>query len=152
MSSTTTRTGTRCSPRSQSPGEGIRRGEAVDATWSTTDLRTGTLEIRQTITKAGSKVVVKPPKSRRSRRVIHLPVALVTILAEHHARQDERRRILGATWQDHDLVFPNEVGRYRYPDYVSTRFASYARRAGLPHIGGPHGLRHSLASALDMPA
>jgi integrase len=23
------------------------------------------------------------------------------------------------------------------------------RRAGLPHIGGPHGLRHSLASALD---
>jgi site-specific recombinase XerD len=32
---------------------------------------------------------------------------------------------------------------------VSTRFATYARRAGLPHIGGPHRLRHSLASALD---
>jgi uncharacterized protein (DUF433 family) len=55
--------------------------------------------------------------------------------------------ILGSDWLD--LVFPNEVGRSRYPDYVSTRFATYARRAGLPHIGGPHGLRHSLASALD---
>lgn len=128
---------------------GIRRGEAVGATWSATDLSDRTLEIRQTITKAGSKVVVKPPKSRRSRRVVPLPVALVAILAEHRARQDERRRVLGGTWQDHDLVFPNDVGRYRYPDYVSTRFANYARRAGLPHIGGPHGLRHSLASALD---
>lgn len=128
---------------------GIRRGEAVGATWAATDLNARTLEIRQTITKAGSKVVVKSPKSRRSRRVAPLPVALVTILAEHHTRQDERRRLLGTDWEDLDLVFPNEVGRYRYPDYVSTRFAIYARRAGLPHIGGPHGLRHSLASALD---
>jgi uncharacterized protein (DUF433 family) len=47
---------------------------------------------------------VKPPKSRRSRRVVPLPVALVAILAEHRARQDERRRVLGGTWQDHDLV------------------------------------------------
>lgn len=45
------------------------------------------------------------------------------------------------------LVLPDEVGRYRY--YLSTRFATYARRAGLPHIDGPHGLRHPLASALD---
>jgi integrase len=128
---------------------GIRRGEAVGAMWAATDLGAGTLEIRQTITKAGSKVVVKSPKSRRSRRVVALPATLVTILAEHRDRQDERRVILGSDWLDLDLVFPNEVGRYRYPDYVSTRFATYARRAGLPHIGGPHGLRHSLASALD---
>ncbi len=79
---------------------GIRRGEAVGATRGATDLSSGALEIRQTITKAGSKVIVKAPKSRRSRRVVPLPAALVVI------------------------------------------------RAGLPHIGGPHGLRHSLASAL----
>jgi hypothetical protein len=42
---------------------GIRRGEAVGAAWAATDLGAGTLEIRQTITKAGSKVVVKSPKS-----------------------------------------------------------------------------------------
>jgi integrase len=128
---------------------GIRRGEAVGATWAATDLTSGALEIRQTITKAGSKVIVKTPKSRRSRRVVPLPTALVVILAEHRTRQDERRRLLGSDWQELDLVFPNDVGRYRYPDYVSTRFATDAHRAGLPHIGGPHGLRHSLASALD---
>lgn len=60
-----------------------------------------------------------------------------------------RRELLGNAWQEQDLVFPNEWGRYRYPDYVSTRFAADAKAAGLPHIGGPHGLRHSLASALD---
>jgi integrase len=114
---------------------GIRRGEAVGVTWAATDLTSGALEIRQTITKAGSKVIVKAPKSRRSRRVVPLPAALVVILAEHRTRQDERRRLLSADWQELDLVFPNDVGRYRYPDYVSTRFATYARRAGLPHIG-----------------
>ena len=78
-----------------------------------------------------------------------LPTALVHILTEHQERQALRRRVLGNNWQEQDLLFPNEWGRYRYPDYVSTKFATYARAAGLPHIGGPHGLRHSLASDLD---
>ena len=128
---------------------GIRRGEAVGAIWAGVDLKTGFLEIRQTITKAGSKIVVKEPKSKRSRRLVPLPPAVVALLGEHRIRQTERRLALGSDWQDHDLVFPNEWGRFRYPDYVSTKFATYARQCGLPHIGGPHGLRHSLASALD---
>ncbi|WP_169786710.1 tyrosine-type recombinase/integrase [Nitriliruptor alkaliphilus] len=113
------------------------------------DLALGTLEIRQTITKAGSRVIVKQPKSQRSRRTVPLPPPLVEVIEEHRVRQERRRAILGGEWEDHDLVFSNERGRYRYPDYVSTRFSTYARRFGLPHIGGPHGLRHSLASALD---
>lgn len=128
---------------------GIRRGEAVGATWSAVDLHNGTLEIRQTITKAGSKVITKQPKSRRSRRTVPLPPAVVALLIEHRHRQTERRLELGPVWQDMDLIFTNGAGRYVYPDYVSTKFAHYARRCGLPHIGGPHGLRHSLASALD---
>lgn len=128
---------------------GIRRGEAVGSTWAATDLSQRTLEIRQTITKAGSRVITKQPKSQRSRRVVPLPDAVVALLREHRERQDYRRTLLGTDWQDHDLVFPNDWGRYRYPDYVSTKFSTYARRCGLPHIGGPHGLRHSLASALD---
>lgn len=56
---------------------------------------------------------------------------------------------MGPGWQDRDLVFTNGAGRYLYPDDVSTKFSAYARECGLPHIGGPHGLRHSLASALD---
>lgn len=57
--------------------------------------------------------------------------------------------MLGEVWEDGDLIFANAWGRYVYPDYVSTKFARYAEQCGLPHIGGPHGLRHSLASALD---
>ncbi|MBW3659206.1 MAG: site-specific integrase [Actinobacteria bacterium] len=128
---------------------GIRRGEAVGATWAAADLGKGTLEIRQSITKAGSKIVTKQPKSRRSRRTVPLPPAVVALLVEHRHRQTERRLGLGPAWDDMDLIFTNDAGRYVYPDYVSTKFARYARRCGLPHIGGPHGLRHSLASALD---
>ena len=128
---------------------GIRRGEAVGATWAALDLDAGTLEIRQTITKAGSRVVVKEPKSSRSRRPVPLAAPVVALLRAHREHQDQQRRHAGVAWQDHDLVFTNEVGRYLYPDYVSTKFSRYARECGLPHIGGPHGLRHSLASALD---
>lgn len=128
---------------------GIRRGEAIGAVWSAVDLAAGSLDIRQTITKAGSKIVVKQPKSKRSRRTVPLPPPVVEILREHRARQDHRRDVLGSDWQDSDLVFTTLYGRHLYPDYVSTKFATYARRCGLPHIGGPHGLRHSLASALD---
>lgn len=128
---------------------GIRRGEAIGATWAAADLHRGTLEIRQTITKAGSKVVTKQPKSRRSRRTVPLPPAVVDLLIDHRHRQTERRLELGPVWRDTGLIFTNGAGRYVYPDYVSTKFSIYARRCGLPHIGGPHGLRHSLASALD---
>lgn len=128
---------------------GIRRGEAVGATWAALDLAAATLEIRQTITKAGSTVVIKQPKSPRSRRPVPLAAPVVALIREHRRRQQAQRRRLGVVWQDHDLIFTNGAGRYLYPDYVSTKFAHYTRECGLPHIGGPHGLRHSLASALD---
>lgn len=128
---------------------GIRRGEALGATWADVDLERRRFQVRQTITKAGSEVIIDGPKSERSRRSLPLPAPLVALLREHRTRQTERRLALGPQWQDADLVFPNEVGRYRYPDYVSSKFSTYARRCGLPHIGGPHGLRHSFASALD---
>ena len=44
--------------------------------------------------------------------------------------------------------YRREVPARAAPCTVS-RTVPHARRAGLPHIGGPHGLRHSLASALD---
>ncbi len=128
---------------------GIRRGEAIGATWAALDLDEALLEIRQSITKAGSKVVVKEPKSIRSRRHVPLVAPVLDLLGEHRVRQDQQRRIVGRAWQDRDLVFTNGMGRYVYPDYVSTKFSTSARECGLPHIGGPHGLRHSLASALD---
>lgn len=105
--------------------------------------------MRQTITKAGSRVIVKEPKSKRSRRTLPLARPLVALLREHRVRQNEARLALGSDWQDNDLAFPNDVGRYRYPDHVSKKFRAYGERCGLPHIGGPHGLRHSPASALD---
>jgi len=128
---------------------GIRRGEAIGSTWAALDLDEATLKIRQTITKAGSMIVVKEPKSIRSRRHVPLAPPVIELLHEHRVRQDEQRRRLSLVWQEADLIFTNGMGRYVYPDYVSTKFSRLARECDLPHIGGPHGLRHSLASALD---
>lgn len=128
---------------------GIRRGEAIGATWAALDVDQATLKICQTITKAGSRIVIKEPKTVRSRRHVPLAAPVLDLLREHRVRQDEERRRLSLVWQDADLIFTNGMGRYLYPDYVSTKFSRLARECDMPHIGGPHGLRHSLASALD---
>lgn len=62
---------------------GIRRVEAVGATSAAFDLAAVTPEMRQTITKAGSQIVVTEPKSSRSRRPVPLAAPVVALLEAH---------------------------------------------------------------------
>ena len=51
----------------------------------------------------------------------------------------------GESWQDNDLIFCQDDGTPYRPDYVTRRFQSIARDAGLPPIKLHEG-RHSAAS------
>jgi integrase len=80
-----------------------------------------------------------------TRSIIALDSALVAILREHWRRQAEQRLLLGAGWQDHDLVFPNPYGASQYPETVSRTFTEHVAKLGLPAIR-LHDLRHTWAS------
>jgi integrase len=94
------------------------------------------------------KPIFADPKTAHSRREVHLSEMAVTALRKHHAEQLELRIGLGNEWEDHDLVFTNNIGRPLDGNNLRTRsFARLLKKAGLPAMRF-HNLRHSAATLL----
>ncbi|HEX6236489.1 MAG TPA: site-specific integrase, partial [Acidimicrobiales bacterium] len=125
---------------------GMRRGEALGLRWSDVDLEAGRLSIVQTITTVRDKMVITPPKTARSRRLVSLDPETVAALRDHRRRQNEERLRAGEAWSgEGDFVFTNEIGEPVHPSALSRLFASYVRGACLPTIR-LHDLRHTYAT------
>ena len=125
---------------------GMRRGEALGLRWGDVDLEAARLSIVQTITTVRDKMVITPPKTARSRRLVSLDPETVAALRDHRRRQNEERLRVGESWSgDSRLVFTNEIGEPVHPSALSRLFVSYLRRAGLPTIR-LHDLRHTYAT------
>ncbi len=69
-------------------------------------------------------------------------------LARHKDNQAAQRLLCGDAWEDHGLVFTNEVGRPIEATNLRKRFFQpLLERAGLPRIRF-HDLRHTAATLL----
>jgi integrase len=88
---------------------GMRRGEILGLRWSAVDLARATLRVQASLQRVGGQLVLTSPKTKRSRRAIPLPQAVVKVLEAHrHAQAVERS---GAElWADDDLVFTTSIG------------------------------------------
>ncbi len=129
---------------------GCRVGEALGAGWDRIDLDAGTWRIDRALQRQrGAGLVLVPPKSAASRRLVHLPQIAVQALRAHRTRQRAERLAAGPAWQAPipDLVFTRPDGRPLDPAHVNHRLHAALRRAGLPDVR-VHDLRHSVASAL----
>jgi site-specific recombinase XerD len=88
------------------------------------------------------------PKTQRSRRPVVMTEVAAAALRRHQAAQAAERIRAGAAWQDHDLVFPNSVGRPLNPSNLRhCSFHTLLQRAGLPRMRF-HDLRHSATTLL----
>ncbi|MDQ3640424.1 MAG: site-specific integrase [Actinomycetota bacterium] len=122
---------------------GMRRGEVCGLLWGDVDLDAAQLRVRRQLGVIQRKLEFRErPKSDHGRRSIDLDAETVRILRRHRAVQVERRLLVGAGWQDHDLVFCGPAGEPLHPDSVSRTFDRRTRKAGVPHIRF-HDLRHS---------
>ena len=132
---------------------GLRRGEIMGLRWSDIDLDSQTLRVEQTIAHLHAKVAGKAgyyvgePKTKRSRRTLALPDALIPMLRRQRVQQAETRLASGTSWQDRGLVFTNRNGGPVDPGAMHEDFKVVLRRAGLPNMR-LHDLRHSAASLL----
>jgi integrase len=125
---------------------GMRRGEALGLRWSDVGFDAGRVSLVQTITTVRDKMVISPPKTARSRRLVSLDPETVAALRDHRRRQNEERLRAGETWSgEGDFVFTNEIGEPVHPSALSRLFVSSVRRAGLPAIR-LHDLRHTYAT------
>lgn len=127
---------------------GMRQGELLGLKWQDVDLEAGTVQVRRTLTKSGTRLLLGEPKTAKGRRKIKLIVRATAALRAPRKRQLEERMQRAGLWQDQGLVFASEGGTLINPTNLRKRsFASILKRAGLPKIRF-HDLRHTCATLL----
>src|SRR3712207_1762166 len=90
---------------------GLRQGELLGLKWADVDLTGRRLSVRRALKVTEHGLDFGPPKNKASLRSVPLSKGALAALRAHRTRQNEERLQLGDLWQDHDLVFPNRVGR-----------------------------------------
>lgn len=125
---------------------GVRKGEALALTWDAVDLDRAELAVRGTLTRVDGQLVVTPPKTAQSRRVLPLAPAEVAMLAAQRRDQAEERSRAGKDWNEAGFVFTTETGQPMDPRNVLRAMTTAATKAGLDHVN-VHTLRHSAATA-----
>jgi integrase len=127
---------------------GMRQGELLALRWEDVDLNEGVIHIRRTLVRSGGRIALGEPKTKGSRRPVHLTGAAVEALETHLERQLEEIERLGDLYRDHGLVFTSGVGTLINPTNLRRRsFAPLIQKAGLPQIRF-HDLRHTCATLL----
>ncbi len=73
----------------------MRRGELLALQWGDVDLDGATLRVERSVEETKAGLRVKPPKTKRGRRNITLPLEAVAMLRAHKVKQLETRLTLG---------------------------------------------------------
>ena len=138
---------------------GMRRGELVGLRWQDIDWEAGTLHIRENVVKkTASMEVVSTPKTRGSRRTVHLSassLALLRRIRQWQADMKERfsQPVRGHAkgyqrkwaWADSGRVFVNSHGATLAPDNLRRDMLRICAAAGVRPLP-IHALRHTYAS------
>jgi integrase len=129
---------------------GLRQGELLGLKWTDVDLAGRRLSVRRTLKVTDHGLDFGPPKNNASRRSVPLSKTAVAALRARRTRQNEERLRLGDLWQDHDLVFPNRVGRpMDHGNLYDREYKPLLQKAGLGDEGFTfHSLRHTFATEL----
>ena len=124
---------------------GLRRGEAAGLRWCDLDLDGKTAIISQQLQQYDGRLVICPPKTPHSTRVIALDHTTVAALRAHRDRQRAEADAYGADYRSSGFVFTNLNGDPMAPDRLTRLFRKLAADAGLPPVR-LHDLRHGAAT------
>lgn len=126
---------------------GLRLGEIFALRWSDVELDDDpTVHVRGSLQRVNGRLTLVEPKTDQSMRDVAIGTLGVDALRRHRFRQNQERLRSGEAWEDNDLVFPNNRGRYMATDYFVRRFfRPVVAAAGLPRVRF-HDLRHTFAT------
>lgn len=128
---------------------GFRKGEALALTWSDINFKRSTVTISKTLTLGlENKLVVQPPKTKKSKRTISMDPGTMEMLREWKKIQAQEMLGLGFNVLGTDqLVFTNLKNRFINPQKVGQMMGKFCEQARVKLIT-PHGLRHTHCSIL----
>lgn len=127
---------------------GLREGEILGLRWQDIDWEGQQLHVRVQLERAGPPPVWAEPKTKHSRRTLHLPATVVRLLRAHQQRQFlERNAMVPGRWQEYGLVFTRPDGRAISGQACRAAFAKLLARVGMPPMRF-HDLRHTSATGM----
>lgn len=125
---------------------GMRKGELLGLPWKAVDLAAGQLTVIQSLSRQTGPPTLTEPKTKRSRRTLHLSALAVAALRAHGERQRFEERAAGEGWQNSaGLVFVARDGRPLHSSTAWRALADCLAAADLPPMRF-HDLRHAYAT------
>lgn len=134
---------------------GMRLGEVLGLKWENIDLRSGILNIRQTLNRLekidydgrGSKteIVFQVPKTKNSIRSIPLLPFMIKELQDWKNAQISDKSQAGAAYQDMGMVVTNPLGGYIEPRTFKDYYNKILQAANIGHFTF-HALRHTFCT------
>jgi len=127
---------------------GLRRSELLGLQWGDLTLELASLSVVRTLHQMDSgEYVIRPPKTKKSKRVVDLSPNVALLLQQHRKEQGAQRALLGKPLREDDWVFAHPDGKPLRPGTVSHAFAKLSRKGIIPKLR-LHDLRHSHATLL----
>ena len=80
---------------------GLRLGEALGLSWEDVDFATGTLRVKRSLQRVDGKLMLKEPKTEKSRRALTMPQTLAVALRQHHSACRSQHLRSGALAREH---------------------------------------------------
>jgi integrase len=127
---------------------GMRQSEILGLRWEDIDIDARRLRVRQTLQRVGKEIVIKEPKTERSRRTLALTPSLLTALVAHRDRQEFERKSAGKDWQESGLVFTSTIGTPLDARNLTREYKRHLIAAELPKEFRFYDMRHAAASLL----
>ena len=130
----------------------MRSSECLGLRWSSIDFENKTIFIDKTLSYADNQWFLSTPKTVRSTRTISIDDIAVNILKRHLEEQNKQKEIVGAAWQQPEMVFTSCTGHWYDRSLLNSQFrrfiAKHTDELKLTHNLTIHGLRHTNAALL----
>ncbi len=126
---------------------GLRQGEVLGLMWDDINLDGRTLRVRRALQRMEGRLIVKEPKTAKSKRALKLPPSLVAALQGHRDRQAFERQAAGERWQEGGFVFTTTIGTPLDPRNVIRQWHALLAVAGVERREF-HATRHTAVSVM----
>lgn len=93
-------------------GSGLRHGELLALTWDDVDFLNSVISVNKSYR---PNTGVTPPKTESSIRQVPVKKEVINALKQHKAKQDAWIEKLANKYEDNNLVFPGQRGKYKNP-------------------------------------